>query len=131
LDSLLFEAGERGRHQIDLAIGELYANPKYREMFRIAGWTFAPKKGPRGVVQLQAGDFMGFEAYKAAENYIAGSPRKQRQSFDDLLRPHDVVLLWPELAIENWLATLDQCGGDVIKSLLVERKSEAGGEVAK
>jgi hypothetical protein len=115
-----FEAGDLGQGRINQAIKELYNSPKYREMFRIASWTFASKKGPQGVIQLQAGDFMGFEAYKAADNYVAGSPRKQRASFDDLLRPfpQDLVMLWADDAISHWLANLDQCDGDVIESLI-------------
>lgn len=101
-------------------IKELYDDPKYRELFRIASWTFAPKKGPRGVVQLQAGDFLGYESYKACKNYVTGSPRKQRESFNDLLRPppQDLVMLWGDEGITNYLKRLKECGGSVIESLI-------------
>jgi hypothetical protein len=115
-----FEAGDRRQAQIDQAISELSSDSNSKEWFRIASWTFAPKKGPQGVMQLQAGDFIAFEAYKAVHNYESGSPRAQRKSFDDLLRPppQDLVLHWTDEALRSWLLRLDRCDGDVIEALI-------------
>ncbi len=76
-----FEAGDHGQRRINQAIGELYDNPLHRELFRIASWTFAPKKGPAAVIQLQASDFIAFEAYKIMENLLTGAERQTRKSF--------------------------------------------------
>lgn len=122
----VFEAGDHGQGQINQVVSELCNNPTYKEMFRIASLTFVPKRGPQGVVQLQAGDFIAYEAYKAIENYVAGSPRPRRKSFDDLLRQdHDMVLLWSDEAIKNWVVRLKECGGNVIEAL-IEREPVKG-----
>lgn len=115
-----FEAGDLGQRKINQAIKELYDNPDHREMFRIASWTFAPKKGPMGVIQLQPSDFIAFEAYKRIENYYAGEVRAVRKSFIDLLRPKiDSVVLWTAESMAGWRSRLQECGGDVVESLIV------------
>jgi hypothetical protein len=67
----VFEAGDEGQGQINTAIQELYGDERSRELLRIASWSFAPKKGPNAVVQLQAADFIAFESYKDIVNHLA------------------------------------------------------------
>jgi hypothetical protein len=118
-----FEAGDLGQRQINRLIESLYRSPIYREIFRIAGWTFADKRGPCGIIQLQSADFIAFEAYKSIENYLAGLPRPPRKSYFDLVRErHDVVMLWTEEAIRKWVDRLNECNGNVIESLIVQRE---------
>ncbi len=117
-----FEAGDAGWKQVNVVMGDLFNHPQYRDWFRIASWTFAAKKGPQRVIQLQPADFIAFEAYKAIENFSLGFPRPARKSYFDLIRNrHDVVMLWTEEAIQNWLIRLEECKGDVIESLIVKQ----------
>ena len=115
----IFELGDEGRAQIEAAILKLQATPEYREMFRIADVSFLPKDGPCSAVQLQAADFLAYEAYKEIENYLLGSPRKQRKSVQDLIRKNtDILYGWTDKALMNWLVRAQSCP-DLISSLIV------------
>jgi hypothetical protein len=117
----IFEAGDEGEEQINTVMAKVIRDQRYRELFRIASFTFGVKKGPCAIVQLQTADFMAFEAYKRIENYLAGSPRQPRKSFIDLLRPHhDFVMLWTEESIGGWLVRLNECNGNVIESMIAQ-----------
>jgi hypothetical protein len=101
-------------------MAELIRDQRYREFFRIADFTFGMKKGPCAIIQLQAGVFIGYEGYKAIENYLTGSQRPRRKSFDDLLRPeHDFVMAWSDTAIGAWVNRLNEYRGNVIESMIV------------
>lgn len=117
--SYIFEAGDKGRHEIEKCIGQMYDDPVTRETFRIANWSFVPKVGPLAAVQLQSADFIAFEAYKAIENYLTGSERKPRKSMLDLIRPKvDYFNLWTDEALSRWLARIAECNGNVLDSLI-------------
>jgi hypothetical protein len=73
-----FEAGDLGEKQANATMKKLYDDPKYREFFRIAGWSLVPKTGQRAVIQIQPADFIAFEAYKDINNFLKGSPRGER-----------------------------------------------------
>jgi hypothetical protein len=115
----IFEAGDEGQGQINTVMAKLTGDERYREMFRIAEFTFGVKRGPCAIVQLQADDFMAFDAYKRFENYIL-KETYERKSFHDLLRPRqDFVMLWTEESIGAWLARVSRCNGNVIESMIV------------
>ena len=115
----IFEAGDEGQGQINTVMAKIIGDPRYRDLFRVADFTFGVKRGPCAIVQLQTADFLAFESYKRIENYLAGEPRKPRLSFNALLRPRiDVVMLWTEESIGAWLARLNQLHGDVIESMI-------------
>jgi hypothetical protein len=89
----VFEAGARGRHQVDRMFS-LFAHPPVgvrpslllQQKFRLAGWTFSPKEC---VCQLQAADFYSYESYKEIDNsdFAAGvRKRNVRKSALDLFR---------------------------------------------
>ncbi len=119
-----FEAGDDGEKQASGTMKELYDSSRYRELFRINGWGFYPKKdnpvtGQRGIVQLQPADFIAYEAYKDIDNYIAGSPRAARKSRKDLIRPQeDELRFWQDKPFAMWLARFAELNGDAIKTLI-------------
>jgi len=114
-----FEAGDKGQPQANAAINKLYDDPRYREPFRIRGWSFVPKRGPDAVVQLQPADFIAYEAYKDIDNFLAGSPRPARKSRMDLVRPNkDELRFWGDQALASWLARVINFDGNVIESLI-------------
>lgn len=115
-----FEAGDPGQKQINQAIKELYDNPIHRELLRIASWTFAAKKGPAAVIQLQPSDFIAFEGYKVVENFVTSGERPTRKSFHDLMRPdRDKIIFWSDVSLSMWRERYEECGKDVIESLIV------------
>jgi hypothetical protein len=102
-------------------IAKLFADPKYREMFRVNSWAFVPKSGQGAVIQLQPADFIAFEAYKDIDNFLAGSPRDSRKSRKDLIRPkRDELRLWADEALSQWLVRLADFNGDVIQALVTD-----------
>jgi hypothetical protein len=120
------EAGDKGRHQAETTIGGLYDNPRYRELFRIGGWGFYPKRddpntGQKGLIQLQPADFIAYEAYKDIANYIAGSPRPARKSRVNLIRPkQDELRFWWDKPLAHWLVRYCDFGKDVIETLITD-----------
>ncbi len=70
-----FEAGDVGQPQANATMKMLYDNPRYRELFRIRGWGFFPKKGNWAMVQFQPADFIAYEAYKDIDNFCPLSSR--------------------------------------------------------
>jgi hypothetical protein len=114
-----FECGDAGQGQTNVAIKELQRDPTTRDLFRIASWTFVPKKGPQGVVQLQSADFIAYEAYKDIENYLSGNMRDPRKSRQDLVRKGiDLLNFWADAAFSKWLLRIQDCNGNVIDSLV-------------
>lgn len=119
-----FEAGDAGQHQANQTIAGLYNNPKHRELFRINGWGFYPKKadpktGRKGLLQLQPADFIAYEAFKDIDNYIAGSPRPARGSRIDLIRPGtDELRFWRGVAFTYWLERYYSFGRNLVESLV-------------
>jgi hypothetical protein len=100
----VFEMGDDGQGEIEKALASLSKNPQYREMFRIADYSFSPKQGPGSVMQLQAADFIAYEAYKRVENILLGYPRKPRISALDLVRDGiDALGLWSEDLVREWV----------------------------
>jgi hypothetical protein len=100
----IFEAGTKGRNEVDIAMRSLSKDPKDREKYRIANWDFAPKKGPGSVIQLQAADFLAYETYKYIDNQVvAGIRRKFRTSAQQLLDERDRVMYWGDDQIMRWL----------------------------
>jgi|GEM_PF-675821 uncharacterized protein DUF3800 len=78
----VFEAGAKGRHQVDRMF-DLLVNPPpgarpspiVQQKFRVASWTFSPKES---ACQLQAADFYAYESYKEIDNRtIVGGVRKR------------------------------------------------------
>jgi hypothetical protein len=105
----IFELGDDGQEEIKKALGFLSEDAKYRELLRIAGYTFSPKKGPGSVMQLQAADFMAYEAYKRVENILLGCPRPPRGSALDLVREGiDGLGLWTEDLVVEWIKRANQ-----------------------
>ena len=92
----IFEAGTKGRDEVDIAMKSLFNNPKDREKYRIADWGFAPKKGQGSGIQLQAADFIAYETFKYIDNQVAeGMRRKYRISARHLLDDQkDRVMYW-------------------------------------
>jgi hypothetical protein len=119
--SYVFETGDEGQGQIMTAIDKLYRDEKSRELLRIASWSFAPKKGPNAVIQLQAADFIAYESYKDIVNYLAPPEEKRdpRLSRKHLIRPRiDQLNFWADEAISNWLVNVAKHDGNVIDSLI-------------
>jgi hypothetical protein len=116
-----FEAGDFGQRKADAVIRRLYNDGRYRELFRILGWGFYPKKGPHAVIQLQPADFIAFEAYKDIDNFLAGSPRPARMSRKNLIRPgSDELRFWTDTALAKWLARYADFKGNVIETLITD-----------
>jgi hypothetical protein len=100
----VFELGDTGQKEIEKALQTLSEDSHYREFFRIASYSFAPKKGPGAVMQLQAADFIAYESYKRVENVILDSPRRPRISAGDLIRDNiDILGLWRDDLLTEWV----------------------------
>jgi len=116
----VFEAGAKGRHQIDRMFGVLVNPPPgaqpsrlVQEKLRVASWTFSPKEY---VCQLQAADFYAYESYKEIDNRtIIGGARKRdiRKSALDLFRPGQDLRFYSEKEhLQRWVDD----SGDIIKT---------------
>jgi hypothetical protein len=99
----MFEAGAKGRHELDHLIGEIEKAPE-GSRFLIGGWSFQRKEQ---VVQLQAADFLSYEIYKNILNrdpVLNDSPlRRVRHSYKLLVRKTDRIGLIDEPWLNNWL----------------------------
>lgn len=119
----VFEAGDEGQGQINTSIQELYGDERSRELLRIASWSFAPKKGPSALVQLQAADFIAFESYKDIVNHLAPPEKKRdaRLSRKHLIRKGiDQLNFWDDEALSHWLVRVAEHDGHVINSLVTD-----------
>lgn len=98
----IFEAGDEGEREITRAITAIYENPNDREKFRIAGWSFAPKKGPCGLIQLQAADFLAWESYKRIDRLLIQPTAKLEHR--NLIRPNrDKLMCWTDAMLMAWI----------------------------
>ncbi|MBI4529606.1 MAG: hypothetical protein HY695_37890 [Deltaproteobacteria bacterium] len=87
----IFEAGTHGAGQVGKMLGKLYADPAYRQMLRIKGWSFQGKD----LLPLQAADVVAYECYKHCENQILDKGKRPiRKSAEDLFRLHDTDYFW-------------------------------------
>ncbi len=97
----VFEAGARGRHQVDKMMRILYDEPFYRNLARIGGWSFQSKES---VVQLQSADWFAYELYKHVENRIVDGPKLPiRKSAIDLMRRWEKPHFWDRKRLAKWV----------------------------
>ncbi len=98
----VFEAGARGRHQVDRMMKILSEEPFYRKLARIGGWSFQSKEC---VIQLQSADWFAYEIYKHVENRIVDGPKRPiRKSALDLMRPREKPHFWDRDRLAKWIA---------------------------
>jgi hypothetical protein len=97
----VFEAGARGRHQVDRMMQVLYKDPFFRNLAKIGGWSFQSKES---VVQLQSADWFAYEVYKHVENRIVDGPKRPiRKSALDLMRPWEKPHFWDRNRLAKWV----------------------------
>jgi hypothetical protein len=113
----VFEAGAKGRRQVDRMCSLMFEKPPrgiirqrdWREVMRFGGWSFQRKECVR---QLQAADFIAYEAYKHMDNRIVGVPgfpakgfpkAKVRDSALDLFRPNDLIEYFDRQRLRTWI----------------------------
>lgn len=94
----VFASGAPGSIKVHEALDQLHDSAEDRERYRIASWTFADMKGPHALIQLQAADFIAFEAYKQIDNrVVGGEKRPYRKSAHNLIRPkQDHMRFWSD-----------------------------------
>jgi hypothetical protein len=80
----VLESGPEGRDEVEAMLRRLDSNPKTQYMARMGGWSFEHKTDReirgvqyKGVVQLQAADFLAYEMYRHMDNRVVqGIKRK-------------------------------------------------------
>ena len=98
----VFEAGAKGRRQVERMMSVLYDDPKIRGQLRLGGWSFVKKDKLK---PLQCADWFAYELYKHMDNRVVAGPRKPiRKSALDLFRlGTDSAHYWDKQRLENWL----------------------------
>jgi hypothetical protein len=94
----VFEAGAKGRHQVDLTMAKAQKDDTERERYRIAGVEFKQKKNakhPDGLVQLQAADMLAHQNCQVISNGPQGMKADvMRESLTRLIRSQDKKLYY-------------------------------------
>ena len=86
----VFEDKKRdGRGEAEDLLRELKADPRTRDKFRIAGYSFERKDDPE-FIPLQAADFLAYESYRQIDNQILGGGFKVN-SRGDLIKPRGAL----------------------------------------
>jgi hypothetical protein len=86
----VFEAGTKGRGQIEKLFDSLCADPVYRNKYRISG---RPMFEDKELTPLQGADILAYELFKETKNQILeGGKRAVRLSVRDLIRRHEMPL---------------------------------------
>jgi hypothetical protein len=100
----IFEAGAKGRHELDHLIGDIENVPEGKSRYLIGEWGFQRKED---VVQLQAADFLSYEIFKNIINRdptLNDSPMPSvRRSYNLLVRKTDKIGLIDEPHLLGWM----------------------------
>ncbi len=122
----IFEKGAEGQEEVRVLLRRTEKDPVARNMARMAGWSFEPKKDEvvkgvlyPGVIPLQAADFLAYEINKHMVNRVVdgiqrhkdGRPIRPRLVFECLLqqdKPQYVNLRHHQLPVPYFMLFLDR-----------------------
>jgi Protein of unknown function (DUF3800) len=99
----VFEAGARGRHQVEKMFAVLCRETRFRDLCRIGSWKFSTKAE---ALQLQAADILAYEIYKHMDNRIVARSAKRpirRSAFDLFRLQTDKAHYWDAARFRKWL----------------------------